>query len=868
MTSAETTARDQGSRGESAESRLPLVGEVIDGYRIYSRLGVGGMGAVYAAERDGERYAFKVMSCEDPAALARFEREAQALAAVDVHPNVVGIHAFSKSGRRPYLVLDLIEGRSLEDHIGEGRRFAVEEALMMLIKVADALQFIHDRRILHRDLKPGNILIRASDEEPFLTDFGLAKIVDRSHITSTNDVIGTPCYMAPEQLTGENERIAPTADVWALGAMLYELTTGSQPFRGSTNAALSQSILAADPESPRRLDAAIPRAVETIILKALSERPRDRYRTARAFADDCRRALEGAPVRARRLGWLRRAHRKVQRRYGISGLVLVYLLLLNLALIPAVLLRRARQEAAIQRWSGDFLAAYRPLNRRLEDARPGFGRHVARHILASRPRLMPSSLRGGCFQCRSSPAILRDFAALEAVVADAELHSVGDDYLTALISRADLAALRGRVHILARLAGLRSREGEPRAFTGSAAAILTAIDADDPAAARSAFERLTAEEETKRLGVFGLGLGASEDRDWERALKLLSKLGDDDEWAALVRPALRQASGEVAMTQLFAAEAGHAGLDRALKRFASLLEEDAERVERWRRWNAAVAARFAVIEPERGAAAYRRLEEARRLFSELRRPRLSRGLHLRLARAAEASGDDPEAFAHFLEVLKLSPDFELPERFRSEALSHSILNAFNPDKDDAERRRLFELILAMSRAGRFLVGVNFEWASRLVEAEHLDRLIERAPHDPSLRFWRALVRGARGDLRDPKLRRKVREELALAANNEDLTPLLRSLAFEQRGRLALRSRKRGAARQDLRAALNLGHPKPDRIERFLADCEESLEARLRRLIRARELTEDRFQKTLQGSLELGRPPACPSKPSRPKGASP
>ncbi|MDF1666926.1 MAG: serine/threonine-protein kinase, partial [Planctomycetota bacterium] len=211
----------------STTQRLPEIGEDVEGYKIVSLLGKGGMGAVYKARSaNGSEFALKFILQGSEKSMARFEREAQAVAAVDTHPNIVSIHKLSRHGSYSYIVLDYVEGQSMDNILKDKETENADKTLIWVGKIAAALKIVHSRGITHRDIKPANILIRKDSGEPLLTDFGLAKMDDGQQLTHSREVLGTPHYMAPEQAGTEKDRIGPGSDIWALGVILYQACTG------------------------------------------------------------------------------------------------------------------------------------------------------------------------------------------------------------------------------------------------------------------------------------------------------------------------------------------------------------------------------------------------------------------------------------------------------------------------------------------------------------------------------------------------------------------------------------------------------------------------------------------------------------------
>ncbi|MBI4613580.1 MAG: protein kinase, partial [Planctomycetes bacterium] len=298
------------------------------GYVILDELGHGGMGIVYQARQTalGRDVALKVLIAgEDATAstLARFEREARAAARLQ-HPNIVQVHDVGRRGAFHFFTMQLVVGRPLSKAIREGL-ISPRQALELTQKVALALDYAHAQGVIHRDVKPQNIILDWRGE-PLLADFGLAKDVRSEELTALGESIGTPTYASPEQLGGETDRVGPRSDVYSLGATLYQLLTGQPPFVGDTLFSVIQQVLMEEPVPPRRIRANLHRDIETICLKAMEKEASRRYATAREFADDIGRYLEGEPILASTAGRFERSWRRVRRYplvFGLAAAVLI-----------------------------------------------------------------------------------------------------------------------------------------------------------------------------------------------------------------------------------------------------------------------------------------------------------------------------------------------------------------------------------------------------------------------------------------------------------------------------------------------------------------------------------------------------------------
>ncbi len=282
------------------------VPERLGEFRVLRELGRGGMGVVYEAVQEslGRHVALKVMHLVhiDARRLQRFQREAQAVAQLH-HTNIVPIFAVGEQEGLPYYAMQYIRGSGLDALLEEwraGKSLASEDRARFAAQIgrqaAEALQYAHEQGVLHRDVKPANLLVD-EHQTVWITDFGLAKVIGHDDLTASGDVIGTLRYLAPEALRGET---GPRGDIYSLGLTLYELLTLASPFGDLSPSELIHRVSEGELIQPRRLDPAIPRDLETIVLKAIARDPQHRYATAGALADDLRCFLEDRPILARR----------------------------------------------------------------------------------------------------------------------------------------------------------------------------------------------------------------------------------------------------------------------------------------------------------------------------------------------------------------------------------------------------------------------------------------------------------------------------------------------------------------------------------------------------------------------------------------
>lgn len=321
-------------------------GSLIGPYLVIRGLGQGGMGIVYLARHVGlgRDVALKVMKggFNDAARLARFETEAKTLARL-AHPNVVQVFDSGNHEGSPYFVMELAEGGTLAEHT-QTRPVPPRQAASWVEIMARAVHFAHQHEVIHRDLKPANILL-AADGTLKVSDFGLARWIEGGDLrTVTNQILGTPDYMAPEQASGA--RVTTSVDVWALGAILYELLTGRTPFPSDTPLHTLARITQEDPVPPSHLRPACGRDLETICLKCLDKHPSSRYASAQALADDLRAYLEGRPITARPIGAVGRALRWARRRPTLAAALGAIVALACFSTVAAINLQREQQRTA------------------------------------------------------------------------------------------------------------------------------------------------------------------------------------------------------------------------------------------------------------------------------------------------------------------------------------------------------------------------------------------------------------------------------------------------------------------------------------------------------------------------------------------
>jgi WD40 repeat protein len=330
---------------------------VVPGYEIRAELGHGGMGVVYWAWQSGlnRTVALKMILAgghAGPQELARFRMEAEAVARLQ-HPNIVQIHDIGEHDGRPYMALEYVDGGSLAQEL-TGAPWPAHRAAELAETLARAVHHAHRQGIVHRDLTPGNVLLTKAGQ-PKITDFGLAKVLvgGGPTLTQSGMILGTPIYMAPEQAAGRAKAIGPATDVYALGAVLYELLTGRPPFKAETPLETLQQVQSQEPVPPSRLQPKLPRDLTTICLKCLQKAPERRYGSAETLAEDLRHFQAGEPIRARPVSRAEKLWRWCRRNPAVASLTTVaVLLLLTVAVgsaVATVWLKGERDSAARSR---------------------------------------------------------------------------------------------------------------------------------------------------------------------------------------------------------------------------------------------------------------------------------------------------------------------------------------------------------------------------------------------------------------------------------------------------------------------------------------------------------------------------------------
>jgi serine/threonine protein kinase/tetratricopeptide (TPR) repeat protein len=345
------------------DARIPMH---FGDYELLNEIGRGGQGVVYRARQKSlnRTVALKVIGLGRWAStphLRRFRHEAESAARLE-HPQIVPIYEIGEGDGSCYFSMKFVEGGEL-DEVVRREPMSTRRAAELLVKIARTVHFAHERGILHRDIKPGNILVDKNGE-PHLTDFGLARLIEQeSTITNSFDVLGTPSYMAPEQAAGRVKELTAAADVYSLGAVFYQMLTGQPPFAGGTTYETIRLLMETEPRSPRLWNPKVDVDLATICLKCLEKEPQRRYPTALALAEDLERWLRHEPIRARRTNVFRRAGKWVRRNPTTAALVPA---LVGLVILASVVL--LNRESAPLPTTGIAVLPFENLSNDREDA--------------------------------------------------------------------------------------------------------------------------------------------------------------------------------------------------------------------------------------------------------------------------------------------------------------------------------------------------------------------------------------------------------------------------------------------------------------------------------------------------------------------
>jgi serine/threonine protein kinase len=846
-------------------TKLPSPGDDFEGYKILRQIGVGGMGVVYAVEQNDQELALKLLTSLGSRASERFRREALALAQVDRHPNIVSVRSFVPHETQPYLVMELVTGGTLEKELKNGP-LGITEALEFMASVASAVSHIHNHDIIHRDLKPGNILIRNDSKIPLVTDFGLARPLDARTLTQSGEIVGTPFYMSPEQLSGDRDLMGPATDIWSLGVLLYEATSGSLPFKGRTMFELIVKIKEASFVKVCSANSSCPKDLDIIINTALQPKPDRRYKSAADFGADCRRLLEGQAVHgvdgdlSSRFGRELRQHMKALIVLG-SVLLIVAMTFLSLSFLWQRQQRIRNYKDQIQDDLTVIKRSYIAQNKTLIN-------HLAYHLLdcVHQPLSAPAS-------CLKSEQMIEQWKQIRLHMARAR----GDETLMA--AREELLSVKMKKQLNSQVTFLKCLHSEPakwkalESLPSQHKTFLMAFNklkSGDFAEANISFTKLSKRgNRFMRLGELGKTIVQLHNKEWDEAFNKLTRLSYMPELTSVIKPLLASCRQQRLLQALYSKRRDTKKLQRLLieckdesgyKTIAEKMTYD---------FNHKIIQ--AKVNYDRLLTVCRRirlLETAVHGFDGLE---FSAQAHQLLADYARRHKKRAEAFFHYMQLRRLDPEFDMPAGFSPMDIAREAPSLFLRPNG---LRELFDIVLEGGRAGIFLPLIYPDLLSTLYKDGVLDKTVSDAPFDPIARFWRGRVPIPKEilkighDIEDlPEAMKRAMADLSFVIDHSKTPDVFRAEAHFCRAQLWINRvfRKelklelvRKRCREDLMAALKLPHPTPEKIWPHLLGfnmeakniSSSSLENDLKQY---EEAIQDRWLRTQEKRLNQGRP---------------
>jgi serine/threonine protein kinase len=794
----------------------PVVGQEFHGYFVERKIGEGGMGAVYQVRKDKQLLALKTLTSLTKKATERFRREAETLARVDRHPNIVRVKSFVADPSQPFLTMEFVEGHALDKRLEDGA-FSYKKALQLMASIADAMKFVHDHGIIHRDLKPGNILLRREDKQVLVTDFGLARDVDSQTLTKTGEVLGTPYYMSPEQFTGDRLAVGSATDIWAMGIILYQLCTGQLPFAGVTMMELMFNIRNGAYTPAQALNSKLPRDLDRIIGAALQRNPAFRYTNSGEFAADCRRLLEGERVLGRNVGIGRRLTSFFMRRLAIVipiFLALVPLITLLIYSFQSVTLRSEKRQ--FERLTKNHLTT---LKNDLRLVRANQLKHLAQHLIVvdcSKPLEKKT--------CKRVGQLINHWNDFIPLVKQAQENRGLNSILRGFVSMKSYSKISDEIAFLNELhsndRGLEKKdENQLQRFFLRGCRHLN--EGQNKKAELSFLDLSSQSEDYTPLGELGLILVHTYREQWTKALEKLNNLSYVKEFDGLLKPLFEECRQELFLQQLYA---NKIRIDQLKETVLTFKKESRENLKLFvlsdfKRRIREPAPRWKLMN-----LAYQRLRSLSLGIPDFDISTVDGPLHRALAMYAERQQRRGDALFHYLKVRHLESDFVIPRNYDPAELAKEAPSLFLKNGGLEE---LFEIVLEGSRAGVFLPFVWPQLLSTLQKEGLLNQEIRRAPKDPLPRYWRGMISLPRNTLVAGRslenipgpVKAKI-DDLNFVINHPKTPEVFLSVALATRARLWwTRASYRGEAlkdlekscEQDLLRALTLNGPNPDRV---------------------------------------------------------
>jgi serine/threonine protein kinase len=815
-------------RSSFTASSLPQVGDIIEGYGVLRLIGKGGMGAVYEVVKNQARYALKVIFSNDDGQLLRFEREAQSLAAMRNHSNIVHIHSYSRHGKFPFLIQDYIEGQSLAESLEAGQKFDENQAIEIILKVARALSVVHEEGYVHRDLKPANILIREQDGELFLTDFGLVKIIGDHQLTKSSDVIGTPHYMAPEQFEGRNTEIKPSTDVWALGVLFYRLLTGLKPFVGPSAVELLVQVCTLEPKHLTDL-CDVSSDLEAIVMHALQKESAMRYQSAEAFAQDCERFLTGHRIKASSATHFRAFPARILRRFG--QLSILFFATMSVLMIAAIIgiawLWQNNREKDAQR--AKLQGARTHLFDVVKKQRSTFGKHIAKHLVERFEGFSEHDLLSSpkSSQCRINLATQLHMKAFQSVFKKAReggYQKVAEDICDTRNRRKVRQWVRFVVsceQILSHLPLSNDKTRLPATYRDFLRG-LKALDAKDWDLAAELFEDVSQQKQLKPLALLASALAMSGSRQWTEMERKLGALSDFADYEYISKILLKAIRIRILVQSAISPKTTVLELRKSLLALEKRLDLRGE--DLWFKLNNRLqigfnqhAARNSLKKTRR---TWLRLELLERAFDRFRCPIPTPDLCLLLAKDAKEKAEKARTFRFYILLKAQKANYTIPEGVSVRDQMRLSANVFN--KITVED--VFKLALAASRVGYYVIRFDEKRFAALRKKKVLELAVMKAPRDPYAKFWRALSTpeifevNSGEELAYLELLNQAKEDLDFVLSRPNVHAIYRCQALELRAFCVWKQSKLlnrvipiQAISVDFKNSLRGPHPEPDRV---------------------------------------------------------
>lgn len=862
---------------------------MLGAYVILKELGVGGMGAVYLArESQGLQrlFAIKTLLSASPRALARFEREAHSIAKVCKHPNIVGIHEFKTDPVRqiPYLVLDYVDGRGLDEELKDSlsqsqRALDIPKSLAVLQQVAKAMQFVHEQGVLHRDLKPSNILLRRADDQALVADFGLARWEFAESLTKTGELLGTPHFMAPEQIEG-SANVGPAADIWALGVILYQLLTGVLPFEGGSNAELQAKILLAEAIPARRHRPELSADVEAVLKKALQKHPEDRYPSAEALADDLQCLLLGLSPTGTRSGVMSGLRRRIRARFHWSVFVLLALCLS--AVVGVGVFLRPPPEA----WLKSLSTAKEAVDLSDKQYEAKHRAYIMRALAAELwPRLAKDDQEW--LQLRSAAlSHQRALAQLAELSKRAESNSRLSRSFNEAVPAERWQLWTQRLQVLnclnnpdAKLVRLTKSD-----LNGLVLATLCFRKKREFEAMTQLKKARAGSQDVAAVAALGQCVVFLERKNWDQLKAALQVALEAPSFALYRQHVAREMFQRQLLLLLLDRNSQESSVQKALAVLARSIQQAASKELSEEYWREAFRQLEAALIEASKQSTYKTFLEAHDQFLRARLAvanvpawSLPTELHETLAQVADKADRPRLAFHHYLILGQRKGLKATPERYQNRELTNQLLHG-GIKPDPRQLQKALDLVFAAARAGHFVTAVKDEFFHLAENSRLLSRELERRPFDPYARLFRVQAKlhfQPFQGLSKPDLRRKrdfiIGELDTVIANPDTAKPYL-SFALGERAKIRFDvarelgipySSVRDAILSDLRRAMTMAHCEPDTLLIYLVDAElpvENHKTLLEWAAKTREHVIERYQRSTKGEYLRDRPANSPLMP--------